>query len=232
MIGDDNWYDYLKLWAVFFAKIGYLGFVVMIDECVNLYKIANRQSRENNYEKILSMFNDTLQGKAQHLMLLLGGTPRFLEDERRGLYSYDALKSRLCDDRFSAGGYVDMLSPVIRLKRLSDDELLALVQRMARLHGEYYGWQVRLSDAELEDFVSLCLARAGADTDTKERAYALTKEFLARFTARHGTVLCRELLGVDVGTTEGLNRARTEGMFKTLCPNFVRCAAELLEEML
>ena len=164
VIGDDNWYDYLKLWAVFFAKIGYLGFVVMIDECVNLYKIANRQSRENNYEKILSMFNDTLQGKAQHLMLLLGGTPRFLEDERRGLYSYDALKSRLCDDRFSAGGYVDMLSPVIRLKRLSDDELLALVQRMARLHGEYYGWQVRLSDAELEDFVSLCLARAGADT--------------------------------------------------------------------
>ena len=110
------------------------------------------------------MFNDTLQGKAQHLMLLLGGTPRFLEDERRGLYSYDALKSRLCDDRFSTGGYVHMLSPVIRLKRLSDDELLALVQRMARLHGEYYGWQVRLSDAELEDFVSLCLARAGADT--------------------------------------------------------------------
>ncbi|HOT00487.1 MAG TPA: C-GCAxxG-C-C family protein [Acidobacteriota bacterium] len=75
-------------------------------------------------------------------------------------------------------------------------------------------------------------ARAGADTDTKERAYALTKEFLARFAARHGTVLCRELLGVDVGTAEGLTRARTEGKFKTLCPNFVRTAAELLEEML
>ena len=164
VIGDDNWYDYLKLWAVFFTAIGYRGLVIMIDECVNLYKIANRQSRENNYEKILSMFNDTLQGKAQNLMLLLGGTPRFLEDERRGLYSYDALKSRLCDDRFSASGYADMLSPVIRLKRLSDDELLALVQRMARLHGEYYGWQVRLSDAQLADFVSLCLSRAGADS--------------------------------------------------------------------
>ena len=75
-------------------------------------------------------------------------------------------------------------------------------------------------------------ARAGADTDTKERAYALTKEFLARFTARHGTVRCRELLGVDIGTPEGLARARAEGMFKTLCPDFIRTAAELLEEML
>lgn len=75
-------------------------------------------------------------------------------------------------------------------------------------------------------------ARAGADADTKERAYALTKEFLARFAARHNTVLCRELLGVDVGTAEGLTRAREDGLFKTRCPNFVRTAAELLEEML
>ena len=90
IIDDDNWYDFIKLYAVFFRAIGYKGLVVMIDECVNLYKIPNRISRENNYEKILSMFNDALQNKAEGLELLLGGTPQFLEDGRRGLFSYEA----------------------------------------------------------------------------------------------------------------------------------------------
>ena len=85
IIDDDNWYEYIKLLAVFFRKIGYRGFVVFIDECVNLYKITNRVSRENNYEKLLAMFNDTLQGKAEGLALIFGGTPQFLEDTRRGL---------------------------------------------------------------------------------------------------------------------------------------------------
>ena len=164
VIDDENWYDYLKLLAVFFRRIGYRGFVVLIDECVNLYKIPNRVSREKNYEKILSMFNDTLQGKAQGLYLLLGGTPQFLEDERRGLFSYEALKSRLCDSRFLTGHYKNLIGPVIRLCRLSDSEMLALVQRMARLHGEFYGWQVRLEDQDMEDFVRRCTARAGADS--------------------------------------------------------------------
>lgn len=164
VIDDDNWYDYLKLWAVFFRRIGYRGLVVIVDECVNLYKIPNRISRENNYEKILSMFNDTLQGKAEGLALLLGGTPRFLEDERRGLYSYEALRSRLSDDRFAASGYQNLLGPVIRLRRLSDNELLALVARIVRLHGQYYGWDVRMSEDEMVRFVTLCLSRAGADS--------------------------------------------------------------------
>lgn len=80
IIDDGNWYEHLKLMGVFFRRIGYAGFLVILDECVNLYKISNRVSRENNYEKLLSMFNDALQGKAQGLMMLLGGTPQFLED--------------------------------------------------------------------------------------------------------------------------------------------------------
>ncbi len=164
IIDDDNWYEYIKLFALFFRKIGYRGFVVFIDECVNLYKISNRISRENNYEKMLSMFNDTLQGKAEGLAIVFGGTPQFLEDPRRGLFSYEALKSRLSDSRFQRADYKNMLGPVIRLRRLSDDELYALIARITMLHGQNYAWEPRITKEEMADFLRLCLERAGADT--------------------------------------------------------------------
>ena len=144
--------------------MGYRGLIVFIDECVNLYKIPHRVSRENNYEKILSMFNDTLQGRAPYLGLVLGGTPQFLEDQRRGLFSYEALRSRLCDSRFSSEKHKNFVGPVIRLARLSDDELLALVVRMTALHAENFNWTPRITGEEQVAFVRLCLERAGANT--------------------------------------------------------------------
>ena len=164
IIDDDNWYEYIKLLAVFFRKIGYRGFVVFIDECVNLYKITNRVSRENNYEKLLSMFNDTLQGKAEGLALIFGGTPQFLEDTRRGLYSYEALRSRLSDGQFQKAGFKNLIGPVIRLRRLSDDELFALIARITNLHAQNYSWQPRVTNEEMAAFLKVCLERAGADT--------------------------------------------------------------------
>ncbi len=164
IIDDDNWYEYVKLLAVFFRLVGYRGFVVFIDECVNLYKIANRISRENNYEKLLSMFNDTLQGKAEGLALIFGGTPQFLEDTRRGLFSYEALRSRLSDGRFSAEGYKNLIGPVIRLRRLSDDELYALIARITGLHAQNYSWEPRVTNEDMLTFLKICLDRAGADT--------------------------------------------------------------------
>jgi hypothetical protein len=164
VIDDDNWYDFLKLWAALVRLMGYRGLVVFIDECVNLYKIAHRISRENNYEKILSMFNDTLQGRAPGLELILGGTPQFLEDSRRGLFSYEALRSRLCDSRFSAEGYKNLIGPVIRLRRLSDDELLALIVRITHLHAQCYEWEPRITMEQMQSFLKLCLSRAGADS--------------------------------------------------------------------
>ena len=164
IIDDENWYDFIKLIAVFVKKIGYRGFVVFIDECVNLYKIPNRISRENNYEKLLSMFNDTLQGKAPGLALILGGTPQFLEDNRRGLFSYEALRSRLTDGKYSTGDYKNLLGPVIRLRRLSDNELFALITRLTKLHAMNYGWQPRVTENDMQDFLKECLSRAGADT--------------------------------------------------------------------
>ena len=169
IINDENWYDYIKLIAAFVRKIGYGGLVVFIDECVNLYKIPNRVSRENNYEKILAIFNDTLQGKAEGLEIIFAGTPQFLEDTRRGLFSYEALKSRLVDNMFgkeniaaiTAGG--QMFGPIMRLARLSDDELLALLARVTVLFNRCYG-EVDVKAEEMRDFLYFMLSRAGADT--------------------------------------------------------------------
>ena len=165
VIGDDNWYDYLKLFTAFVRLVGYSGLCIYIDECVNLYKIPNRISRENNYEKILAMFNDTMQGRAPGLMIVFGGTPQFLEDSRRGLYSYEALRSRLADGRFGGGELRSLMQPVIRLRRLYDSELLALVLRLTALHGEYHKWVPadRISDADIRDFLTSSLSREGAD---------------------------------------------------------------------
>lgn len=163
IIDDDNWYDFLKLWAALSRRMGYRGLVVFIDECVNLYKITHRVSRENNYEKILAMFNDTLQGRAPGLEIILGGTPQFLEDTRRGLFGYEALRSRLCDSRFALEGYKNLIGPVIRLRRLSDDELLALIARVTRLYAQNYNWTPRITDEEMVQFLKICLERAGAN---------------------------------------------------------------------
>jgi hypothetical protein len=164
IIDDDNWYDFLKLWASLVRKMGYRGLMVFIDECVNLYKIVHRVSRENNYEKILSMFNDTLQGRAPGLGIVFGGTPQFLEDTRRGLFSYEALRSRLCDSRFALEGFKNLIGPVIRLRRLADDELLALIRRVTALYAQFYSWECRITDAQQLAFLNLCLSRAGADS--------------------------------------------------------------------
>ena len=164
IIDDDNWYNFVKLISSLSVYLGYSGLIVFIDECVNLYKIPNRISREANYEKLLAIFNDTLQGKAKNLGIIFGGTPQFLEDSRRGLFSYDALRSRLQDSKYSDMGYKNLSSPVIRLPRLSDNELLALVKRLTKLYQQREGVKdAPLGDDEIERFLSCALAKAGAE---------------------------------------------------------------------
>ena len=164
IITDENWYDYLKLTAEFVKQIGYKGLMVYIDECVNLYKITNRVSRENNYEKILSIFNDTLQGKAPYFGVIFVGTPAFLEDTRRGLFSYDALRSRLSDGMLMGGQFRNLAGPVIRLVRLTDSELFALITRVGKLYSECYGYQLPIGTEENTAFLGMCLEKAGADS--------------------------------------------------------------------
>ncbi len=176
VINDENWYDYIKLLAFFVRMIGYKGLVVFIDECVNLYKITNRISREANYEKLLSMFNDTLQGSSKGLGIILGGTPMFLEDKRRGLYSYEALKSRLEEGRYASTEFKNLMGPVIRLERLDDNQLYALVTRVKNLYGQNYGWEVPVTDEQAEVFLRDCLSRAGAGTMVTPRE--IIRDFL------------------------------------------------------
>lgn len=168
-ISDDSWYDYLKLLAEFLTGAGYKGLVVMIDELVNLYKIPNSVTRQNNYEKILTMYNDTLQGKAHHLGIIMGGTPQSIEDRRRGVYSYEALRSRLTQGRFASEGLSDMLAPVIRLNPLTYEELLVLIEKLADIHAGYFEYRRSLTEDDLVSFLQIEFGRVGSDSHLTPR---------------------------------------------------------------
>lgn len=163
IIDDDNWYDYMKLWAEFTAAIGYKGLLLFIDEGVNLYKITNSISRQSNYEKLLTMFNDTMQGKAENLGIFIGGTPQFVEDSRRGLFSYEALRSRLVAGRYGAAGLNNYTGPIIALDMLSHEEILVLLQKLRDIHAHHYGYEARLTQEQLVHFMEEAVGRLGAD---------------------------------------------------------------------
>lgn len=163
IITDDDWYDYLKLFAAFFRLAGYQGMMIMVDELVNLYKIPNSVTRQYNYEKLLTMYNDTLQGKAKYLGILMGATPQALEDKRRGIYSYEALRSRLAEGRFSRPGARDLLAPVIRLDPLTAEEMLVLCEKLADMHAGLYGYGRKLGTDDLAAFIQTEYSRIGAD---------------------------------------------------------------------
>ena len=168
-IGDDDWYEYLKLFAQFLVGAGYQGLIVLMDELVNLYKIPNSITRQYNYEKILTMYNDTLQGKAHHLGIIMGGTPQSIEDRRRGVFSYEALRSRLAQGRFAGEGMTDMLAPVIHLNPLTHEELLVLTEKLADIHAGYFGYERRLQTSDLADFLTVEFGRVGADSHLTPR---------------------------------------------------------------
>ncbi|WP_295746737.1 ATP-binding protein [uncultured Limosilactobacillus sp.] len=170
IISDSDWYEYLKLFAVFFRQAGYAGLVIMIDELVNIFKIPNSISRQYNYEKILTMYNDTLQGKAKYLGILMGGTPQAIEDKRRGVYSYEALRSRLTQGKFAdVSDARDMYAPVIKLAPLTADEMLVLTEKLAAMHAGLYGYQQTITDEQLARFIKIEYARIGSSTNITPR---------------------------------------------------------------
>ena len=169
IITDDDWYDYVKLIAAFLVGAGYRGLLVLIDELVNLYKIPNAITRQYNYEKILTMYNDTLQGKAHYLGIIMGGTPTSIEDRRRGVFSYEALRSRLTQGRFTREDMRDMLAPIIRLHPLTYEELLVLIEKLAQIHAGYFGYQNTVTDEDLAAFLQIEFGRVGADTHLTPR---------------------------------------------------------------
>ena len=169
IISDSDWYEYLKLFATFFRQAGYAGLMIMIDELVNIYKIPNAISRQYNYEKILTMYNDTLQGKAKYLGIIMCGTPQAVEDRRRGVYSYEALRSRLASGKFAQEGARDMYAPVIKLEPLTAEEMLVLTEKLADMHANLYGYERTITDNDLAQFIKIEYARVGADTNITPR---------------------------------------------------------------
>ncbi len=169
IITDDDWYEYIKLFAAFLKRAGYGGLLVLIDELVNIYKIPNAITRQYNYEKILTMYNDTLQGKAKHLGIIMGGTPQCIEDTRRGVYSYEALRSRLAEGRFGREGVKDMLAPVIHLVPLTYEEMLVLTEKLADIHAGLFGYQRKVTQDDLVNFIKLEFGRIGSGSHITPR---------------------------------------------------------------
>ena len=168
VITDDDWYEYLKIFAAFLKQAGYAGMLVLIDELVNIYKIPNAITRQYNYEKILTMYNDAMQGKAQHIGFILCGTPQCMEDPRRGVYSYEALRSRLAEGHFSTE-HKDLLSPVIRLLPLTNEEMLILIEKLADIHAGLYEYKQIVTQQDMVDFIEIEFNRIGADTHITPR---------------------------------------------------------------
>lgn len=168
IITDEDWYEYIKLFSAFLKMAGYSGMLILIDELVNIYKIPNSITRQYNYEKILTMYNDTLQGKEKYIGIIMCGTPQCIEDTRRGVYSYEALRSRLAEGRF--GGEVsDMLAPVIKLSPLTYEEMLVLIEKLEDIHSGLFGYENRLQQEDLIDFIKIEYSRVGADTNITPR---------------------------------------------------------------
>lgn len=155
IINDDDWFNYIKIYAEFFVKMGYKGFIIMIDEMINIYKCSRSITRQNNYEKMLNMYNDALQGKAHYLGIIMGGTPKSVEDPNRGVFSYAALKSRLESGRFQNLNVINLMTPIIRIQPLSKSEIVVLLEKIAKIHEDLYGYTLNLTEDELLAFVDM-----------------------------------------------------------------------------
>lgn len=169
IVNDETWYDFLKVFAVFLVGAGYKGMLVIIDELVNLFKIPNSITRANNYEKILTIYNDVLQGKASHLGFLMGGTPQCIEDRYKGIFSYEALRSRLAEGHFATADVKDMSAPIIRLQMLTQEEMYILVEKLQNIHAQLYNYTPALTQEDLVYFLTVEYNRVGAETHITPR---------------------------------------------------------------
>lgn len=188
IIDDNNVYDALKLLAAFVKLAGYAGLLVVFDEMVNLYKLQSSQARNQNFEQILRMLNDVLQGNSGGIGFIFGGTPEFLMDTRRGLYSYAALQSRLSENAFAQGGLVDLSGPVLRLQSLAPEDLMILLSNIRSVFA--YGDPARqlVPDEALPAFMDHCNRHVGeAYFRTPRNTIKAFVQFLAVLEQNPGT---------------------------------------------
>ena len=215
VVGDDDWYEYIKLFATFLRRAGYAGLLVLVDELVNIYKIPNSITRQYNYEKLLTMYNDTLQGRARHLGIVMCGTPQCIEDPRRGVFSYEALRSRLEDGRFSREGVKDLLAPIIKLPPLSYEEMLVLTEKLAAIHAGLFEYGQILSQDDLINFIKIEFGRIGAEKNITPREVIRDFIEVLNIVFQNPDVKIAELLGA-----QAFAFAKPEGADEAVEKNF------------
>lgn len=177
IINDLNYYDMLKNFCKLFISIGYSGFMINLDEAINLYKISNSIIREKNYEKILTIFNDCFQGKVSNLFINFAGTKEFLENERRGLFSYDALKTRLQTNKYETDEYRDLSQPVIKLFPLDHNEIFIMLKNLKEIFNINYKVDINFSEKDIEIFMEQLFNKPGATEFLTPRE--VIREFLS-----------------------------------------------------
>lgn len=168
IITDENWYDFIKLFADFVVKAGYAGLYVCLDELTTLYEIPSRVGRDYNYNKLLSIYNDVMQGKASYMGMIFSVTREAMEDSARGVYSFGPLKSRLAETSFEREGALkmrDMTSPVIRLSVLEPGEMYVLLEKLADIHGILYGYVPGL---EHDDYIYFLKQQYGKNAAVRD----------------------------------------------------------------
>jgi hypothetical protein len=161
-INDLNYYDMLKNFCKLFVSMGYSGFMINLDEAINLYKISTSVMRDKNYEKILTIYNDCFQGKVANLFFNFAGTKEFLENERRGLYSYQALKRRLETNKFETTEIRDYAQPVIRLLPLNHNEVYVLLKKLKFIFDYNYACTINITEEEILMFMEEMFNKPGA----------------------------------------------------------------------
>ncbi len=163
IINDLNYYDMLKNFSRLFVSMGYSGFMINLDEAINLYKISTSATRAKNYEKILTIFNDCFQGKVSNLFINFAGTKEFLENERRGLFSYDALKTRLETNKFETAKHRDFAQPVIKLAPLDHNEIFVLLKKLKEIFDFNFGIELSITEHDIQLFMEEIFNKPGAD---------------------------------------------------------------------
>lgn len=204
IVDDAAVYDQLKLMARFVRLAGFAGLLVSLDELVNLYKLANTQARNANYEQILRILNDSLQGTAVGLGFVLGGTPEFLLDTRRGLYSYPALQSRLAQNTFTSAELVDFSGPVVRLSSLTPEDFYVLLQKVRHVYAGGSPDKYLMPDNGIFSFMEHCSNRIG-DTYFRTPRTTITAfvNLLAVLEQNPGTQWEALLGGIEVAADTG-----------------------------
>ncbi len=210
IVDDATIYDQLKLLSVFVRLSGYAGLLICLDEMVNLYKLANAPARNANYEQMLRILNDVLQGSVEGLGFLFGGTPEFLLDTRRGLFSYAALQSRLAENTFARDGLVDFHHPVIRLSSLTQEDFLVLLHKIQHVFAFGDASKYLVPDEGLHAFMAHCHERIGEAYFRTPRTTITAFVNLLAVLQQNPQATWQEMLGnVAVAADDGAQADRT-----------------------